>query len=236
MACREDIPHVFGCLMEALLCDVCRTAFQPISSPLCPCCGIMFSSRQGKDHFCGQCTTVGHWYTASRAAGQYQGPLRNMVHQLKYGGRVQLARPLGSLLYWVYRMAWPPGAIDMVLPVPLHRRRFRQRGFNQAYLLLRFWPRLLQAEGAVAGKPRILKQVLVRCRMTRPQTGLRRRERLSNLKGAFAMASGVSVTGKAVLLVDDVMTTGTTVDECARVLLSAGADRVDVLTLARAMI
>lgn len=124
----------------------------------------------------------------------------------------------------------------MVTPVPLHRRRFSQRGFNQAYLLVRHWPRFLQAEDAVAEKPCILKQALVRHRPTRPQTGLGRRERLSNLKGAFALASGVSVAGKAILLVDDVMTTGTTVDECARVLTAAGAGRVDVLTLARAMI
>lgn len=234
--CKTNIRLVFEPLMGALLCDACRAAFQPVRSPLCPCCGIMFPSRQGRDHLCGQCSTAGHWFTASRAAGQYQGPLRDMLHHLKFGGRVRLARPLGTLVFCVYKTAWPTGAIDVVVPVPLHRRRFRQRGFNQAYLLVHHWPLLFQSHGAATEKPRILKQALMRCRSTPFQTGLGRSERLSNLKDAFALTPGTAVAGKSVLLVDDVMTTGTTVDACAKVLVNAGASRVDVLTLARAMV
>jgi ComF family protein len=196
---------------------------------------MMFPSRRGEDHLCGQCATTGHWFSASRAVGRYQGPLRDIIHHLKYGGRVWLARPLGLLMYAVFRTTWPPGEIDMVMPVPLHRRRFRSRGFNQAWLLLRHWPVFPDTGEGRLQRPRLLRAGLVRRRATRPQTGLGRQERLSNLEGAFALAPDTAVDDRTVLLVDDVMTTGTTVDECARVLLAAGAGRVDVLTLARAM-
>jgi len=230
-----DIGDLFDGLMGGMLCDPCRAAFEPVRSPLCPCCGIMFPSRQGEDHLCGQCATAGHWFSTSRAVGRYQGPLRDMIHHLKYGGRVRLARPLGLLMYAVFRKTWAPGDIDMVMPVPLHRRRFRRRGFNQAWLLLRHWPFFSDTgEGRPEGL-HFLRAGLVRRRATRPQTGLGRQERLSNLEGAFALAPGAAIDGRSVLLVDDVMTTGTTVDECARALLAAGAGRVDVLTLARAM-
>ncbi len=230
----EDISDLFDSLMGGMLCDACRATFEPIGTPLCPCCGVMFASRRGGDHLCGQCATAGHWFSTSRAAGCYQGVLRDMIHHFKYGGRVRLARPLGLLMYAVFEKTWAPGHIDTVVPVPLHPRRFRRRGFNQAWLLLRHWPTFSDTPGRPPGQLHFQKAALVRCRSTRPQTGLGRQERLSNLEGAFALAPGTTVDGRTVLLVDDVMTTGTTVDECARVLRAAGARSVEVLTVARA--
>ena len=111
---------------------------------------------------------------------------------------------------------------DFLVPVPLHPKRLRRRGFNQARLLLRVWPQT-PTDG-----------LLVRVRHTQTQTGLNRRQRRRNIRGAFEVTDGDVVAGGRVLLVDDVFTTGATVNECARILRTAGACRVDVLTLARA--
>ncbi len=232
---ETDIRRVFDGLLGEMLCAACRAAFQAVTSPLCPCCGIMFPSRRGDDHLCGRCAVSGHWFATARAVGIHEGPLRDMVHHLKYGGRVGLARPLGWLMDTFFRQVWPPGEVELVMPVPLHGRRLRRRGFNQAWLLVRHWTGFAEAPGGGHSGPLFVHNALVRRRPTRPQTGLGREERLSNLKGAFALAPGRSVDGRTVLLVDDVMTTGTTADACAQVLRAAGARRVDVLTLTRAM-
>ena len=164
----------------------------------------------------------------ARSVGIYERSLRTMIHRLKYGGKLQLARPLGKVLMATFLRYWDNDDIDLVVPVPLHRNRFRERGFNQAYLLVREW------DGLSAGG-RIAPRTLIRHRPTRPQTGLGKRGRIENIRDAFALSGGVSVTGKRVLLVDDVFTTGATAGECAGVLIEGGASRVDVLTLARSV-
>ena len=232
---QADMYRVFDALLGGTLCPGCRKGFEGVTSPLCPCCGVMFPSRRGADHLCGRCAVSGHWFSAARAVGTHEGPLREMIHHLKYGGCVQLARPLGRLLYAFFRRTWTPEDVDLVMPVPLHGRRQRRRGFNQAWLLVRQWPGFAEAPAGGHPGPLFVRNALVRRTATRPQTGLGREERLSNLKGAFALAPGASVDNRTVLLVDDVMTTGATADACARVLRAAGARRVDVLTLARAM-
>lgn len=124
--------------------------------------------------------------------------------------------------------------MDMVVPVPLYRHRFRKRGFNQAYLVLRPWidPSWQQA---LAKPPAVSANILERMRRTSPQTGLGRKARQSNLRHAFKLKNVDTVKGKRILLVDDVYTTGATVNECTRILMQAGAERVDVLTIARAI-
>ena len=120
----------------------------------------------------------------------------------------------------------PAGDIDLVAPVPLHRKRLRQRGFNQAYLLVRRWQ---LPEGTA-----VVRDLLTRTRDTAPQTGMDRRQRRGNIKNAFCMTRPGQGTGKRVLLVDDVLTTGATAEACAEALIRDGAQRVDVLTPARA--
>jgi len=122
----------------------------------------------------------------------------------------------------------------LIIPVPLHPRKLRRRGFNQSYLLVAKWPRYFSGENG-GRRIEIKADLLRRVRWTAPQTGLGRRERQNNIKGAFSLPNGVPVENCSILLVDDVYTTGATVTECARVLLTGGADRVDVLTLARAI-
>jgi ComF family protein len=149
------------------------------------------------------------------------------IHLFKYGRKTSLAQPLQALLRETFLRFWETGTIDLIVPVPLHIRRLRERGFNQAYLLVRKWAK---EEGlALDGL------AMIRHRWTEPQTRQGRAERQKNVKGAFDLRSPHKIKGKRLLLVDDVYTTGATVNECARVLMKGGAGSVDVLTLARAV-
>jgi len=208
-------------------CPQCRVRWRPVASPFCTRCGVMFTSREGENHLCGRCLQRPGVYAMARAAGIYDQSLKTAVHRLKFKGQVNLSKPLGALLLRTFKRYWDGREIDMVVPVPLHRRRFRQRGFNQAYLLIRRWS---PADGA-----KIVRDLLVRSRPTPPQTGLDRKQRQRNINNAFTTKYPEKIRGKRILLVDDVLTTGATVDSCARTLLNDGARQVDVLTLARAM-
>ncbi len=202
----------------------------PLASPVCACCGRRVGSGLAGDTLCGHCRERPPAFDMARAAFAYQGSLREVVHCFKYRGKTQLARPLGRLLHTAYRRFWQERPVDLILPVPLYRRRLRERGFNQALLLVRGWQR-----GDGPSLPPVDGGVLVRARATASQAGLDRRARCANIAGAFAVRLPERVAGRRVLVVDDVLTTGATVEECARALKANGAERVDVLTLARVM-
>lgn len=221
-----DAEEGHGVPLADHFCPSCRSQWTAVDSPLCTRCGLVFTSREGPDHWCGRCLNRPGAFTRARAVGIYAESLRTAIHALKFKGRTTLAGPLGRLLLAAYRQYWSAGEIDIIAPVPLHRKRFRQRGFNQAYLLIRSW--------GLSGETVVVRDLLVRNRATAPQTGLDRRQRRINIKNAFAVNRSGESTGKRVLLVDDVLTTGETVEACAAVLLKDGARRVDVLTLARA--
>jgi ComF family protein len=125
--------------------------------------------------------------------------------------------------------------IDLIIPVPLHLKKLRIRGFNPSFLLVKDWICIAKFLNVKLPDIPVNSNVLVRGRWTKPQTGLGRKERLENIKNAFNINDGSKITGKRILLVDDVYTTGATVNECAKVLLKGGAKNVDVLTLARAI-
>jgi ComF family protein len=221
----------FTDLTAGLICAECAGAFRPVESPLCSRCGILFIGRHGEDHLCGDCLEKRHRFSIARAGGVYDGPLLALIQALKYQGKTRVAEPLGTWLYRIFLQYWGDGGVDGIVPVPLYSRRLRRRGFNQAALLVRHWP-------ALAGTGvswRIAADTLVRTRRTASQAGLDRRAREKNIRGAFALANGPGIRGQRLLLIDDVMTTGATADACARVLLGAGAERVDMLTLARAI-
>ena len=211
--------------MAPLVCPTCLKPLIPPTSPLCPRCGLMFTSRIGIDHWCGVCIRRPPGFSKARAAGVYDRTLMGAIQRFKYHGKTQLARPLGRLLALTLNRHWHASAIDAMVPVPLHRKRLRQRGFDQVTLLLRAapWPVAVHTD------------VLTRVRATPPQTDLRRRARRANVRKAFRVVQPSRVRGQRLLLIDDVFTTGATVDECSRTLLQQGATRVDVLTLARAM-
>lgn len=151
--------------------------------------------------------------------------MRTLIHRFKYGYQVRLRRPLGLLMAEEISL---PGGSDLIIPVPLHVRRLRQRGFNQAVLL----GEILAQEWQLPME----RTTLQRVRWTEPQTTLPAAAREANVRGAFAVARPIGLAGRRVLLVDDVYTTGSTVSECARVLRHAGAAEVLVATVARTAI
>ncbi len=225
----------FKSLMTPFLCELCRDDFFSIESPLCIGCGVMFISRAGTDHLCEECITAPKKFRKARAPGVFKSALRKTIHSFKYKGKTGLAKPLGLLLYYSFMQFWENERIDMVIPVPLHAKRLKKRGFNQSYLLIKDWMDQAGKNSDQSKKITIAGAAIKRIKRTRPQTGLDRKRRIENIKDAFKLGDGENVREKKILIVDDVYTTGATANECAKVLLKKGATSVDVLTLARAM-
>ena len=226
---------VFAGLMAVFLCPVCRNGFTPVESPLCTCCGMLFGSREGEDHICSECLQVPRHFDKARSAGIYGQALMESIHCFKYKEKIQLGMPLGMLLLATLLAYWKQECFDLVVPVPLHIKKLRKRGFNQSWHLVQRCDRLLRAMDLTTPYLQVAPDLLIRARPTEPQTGLGRRQRIGNVKNAFRLNGSKGLSAKRVLLVDDVYTTGATVNECARTLKRGGADRVDVLTLARAV-
>lgn len=153
--------------------------------------------------------------------------MRQRIHQLKFGGQLHWVRPLAELLERLVRREAAILLADMIFPVPLHVKRLRQRGFNQAGLLARVLGHQLELP--------VHYDCLVRRCWTEPQTRLNREERLHNVKDAFMVADARKVKGRRILLVDDVYTTGTTLNECARILKAGGAAAIHAVTVSRAV-
>jgi ComF family protein len=212
---------------DRYLCGVCVAQISLIGHPLCTRCGRPFFTLGDTDHLCGTCMTKEPPFDVARSCGVYGGTLLAAIHLFKYHHRTYLAPVLCGLLTHIEWGDFGPAGYDVIVPVPLHRKRLYERGFNQALLLSREIGRLWGIPTDDSG--------LIRKRWTVPQIQLVPKEREKNVRGAFAVV-GDSLSGKRVLLVDDVYTTGATVSECARVLKRAGAERVGVFTLARVVI
>ena len=209
-------------------CRQCWELIRPLQGPSCPRCHRPFASpfatTHSPTHECHDCRTRTPHYSQVWAAYAYCAPLQEAIALFKYRGKVVLADALGALL----ARALPADLnADLLMPIPLHPDRLRQREFNQSLLLA-------DRVGPVLRRP-ISYRNLVRIVDTDPQTTLPRSARLQNLHQAFALRAPGEVTDKRVLLIDDVFTTGTTANECAKVLLKAGAKDVAVLTLARSV-
>jgi ComF family protein len=208
-------------------CPPCRARIPPIAAPFCPLCGVPFAGP-GPGHLCARCVSRRPRFSLARACAAYEpqtpNPLIEVLQRLKYRRDVSVAKILAA--YMTERL---PLAIDhdLIVPVPLHRQRLRWRGFNQSVVLAR-------AVGRAVRRP-VDPLVLARVRATPPQVGLGLPERRRNVRRAFAVRRPEALRGRRVLLVDDVMTTGATADDCARSLRHSGARQVDVLVLARAL-
>ncbi len=222
-------------LLSVCLCQGCAGGLIAVEAPICDCCGFPFESRQATDHRCGDCITNPKHFRTALAPLVYEQVLMRIIHRFKYNGKLQLANPLGELLLTAYRLFWERDAFDIILPVPLHISRFRNRGFNQAYLLVRNWHKVAARDTLSATGYQVVRDLLIRCRQTQPQSSLGRQQRAANIKNAFALCDPDKVENKRILLIDDVYTTGATVNECSRLLVDNGAELVDVLTLARAI-
>ena len=222
-------------LMATFLCPSCSRGFLSIETPICNNSGIMYKSREGEDHICGECIVSPRRFRIARASGVYDQAFMEVIHCFKYKGRVQLARPLGMLLFSTLIRYWGMSSIDIIMPVPLHIKRLKKRGFNQAFLLIKDWEDIARSLNVEIPYIREADYFFTRSVWTEPQSGLGKKKRMANIKNAFSIEDSSKVFDKRILLVDDVYTTGATVDECAKVLLRGGAKQVDVLTLARTM-
>jgi len=210
---------------------------RPIAGGTCSICGerllspYAFLTEQAEAR-CGLCRRVEPPFVRAVAYGSYEGGLRELIHILKYGQVRPAANVLGRMLAEVIARLEPSfGPSTVVVPVPLHARRLRQRGFNHSELIAQAALKLRSTGGRLLLNAKFLE----RRRDTQSQTGLTRHQRRENIRGAFLVAKPEALSGREILLVDDVFTTGTTVSECARVLLRAGASKVWVATVARTL-
>ncbi|MEP6645354.1 MAG: ComF family protein [Acidobacteriaceae bacterium] len=181
---------------------------------------------------CGLCRRVTPAYAKAVAYGSYDGGLRELIHLLKYQSVRPAADVLGEMLATaIAKLSANFGETTvLVVPVPLHRGKLRERGFNQSELIARAALKLLSADGRFR-----LSSVLQRVRPTKSQIGLTQHQRRENLRGAFKAKNPGEISGREILLVDDVVTTGTTVSECARILRRAGASKVWVASVGRTL-
>jgi len=211
---------------------------RPITGGVCAICGerlfspYAFAGAPGESR-CGLCRRIEPAFARAIAYGSYESGLRELIHLLKYGGVRPAANVLGRMLAEAIAALEPefPSDSMAVIPVPLHRTKLRQRGFNQAELIARAAMKIRQP----GDRLRWCAGVLERKRETASQIGLTTHQRRENLRGAFAVAQPELVKGREVLVVDDVYTTGATVSECARVLRRAGVRKVWVATVARTL-
>jgi competence protein ComFC len=206
----------------------CLDRVMLITPPLCLKCGRPLRLKTANRQICRQCATTEFYFSEARAVAVYDGAIREYLAELKYNYRPELGLALGELLVEWLRANRDFQANDLLLPIPIHRERMARRGYNQAELLAKPVERYLGIN--------IASSVLEREKDTASQNVLNKTERFLNVKNAFRVVKPNQVAGKRILLIDDILTTGATVSEAARVLLKAGALRVTVLTLAAGII
>ena len=220
-ACEVPLDRpTLGCV-----CPACWDSIHPLSEPLCETCGDVLPTWRAvsvAEKRCPRCRRSPRIISVGRAIAAYEGRLRDVLHALKYGGRRSVAKPLGQLM-----TAAAPQIIagaDFAVPVPLHFTRHYRRGFNQADEIAKF-----------VSIPRL--RALRRTRWTATQTDLAEAQRHQNVRDAFAVRRYARriVRGATLVVIDDVSTTGATLDACAKALLEAGAKDVRALTAARAV-
>src|SRR4051812_6326494 len=220
VVCSENIER------SQYLCEACRSRAPRIVAPFCAKCSEPFPGAITQTFRCANCEHRTLHFDCAVAAYRSRGVVRRLVHQFKYSGQRYLRFPIAEWLAETMRDPRLDGRrFDVIIPVPLHPARQRERGFNQATLLA-------ERLGHSTGLP--LYPALDRIRYTTTQTVHDRAERIENLRGAFRLRKNRDVRDLRVLLIDDVLTTGSTLSECARVLKAAGAVSVHAATAARA--
>jgi competence protein ComFC len=211
---------------EKIVCRSCLQEIQPHRTSYCLSCGKFFLGS-GEPHYCWRCVEQRPAFSCHRSCGLYTGKLKDVILLYKYRGFIVLGDFLAEFiikslgreesLWW---------ETDAILPVPLHPEKEKERGFNQSQILAK--------ELAKQKQIRLFEGQLVKVKRTLPQTSLEAKEREVNLKGAFEVRDREKIMGKIVLLVDDVFTTGSTLQECSLALRAAGALEVRALTVAQA--
>jgi ComF family protein len=221
-------PHCAGCAVGIEsgqdFCPVCAASIEFIKPPRCQICSQPFDGMSGEFE-CPNCRGAAFHFDCAVSVVRSRRVIRELIHRVKYNREIWIMKILGRILLRGLGDSRLSGQeFDAIVPVPLHSKRLREREFNQAALLA---GQLSRATGIP------MREVLVRSRYTGTQTALDRAERRQNLRNAFSLRKNVDVTDQNLLLIDDVLTTGSTLDACAAVLLEQGAESVRALTLAR---
>jgi ComF family protein len=211
---------------EKDICEVCWKGLVTLPDSFCPYCKLFIEKG---DTECSFCKSAGefsedHKILLVRSLGRFDDYYRELIHRFKYGKKIPLGRRLGQRLGETIDDDSIFLKADFLIPVPLHKSRYRERGFNQSDIL---------AEGIskVIGLS-VLKSVLKRKKNTKDQTDLSFQQREENVRGAFVVSEPEMINGKKIILVDDVITTGATLSECARMLKQAGAEKILGMTIA----
>jgi competence protein ComFC len=222
--CADPIVH----RKERGVCTKCLNKARDLrlQPPVCSSCGLpMPNFESGADVLCGECVLQPPAYSGARSFGYYSGELGRLIQGLKFNNRRNLAALLVPFMIQVFNGWWNRDDFDLVVPIPLHPKRRRNRGYNQSELLARG---LAHRTGIPFGN-----RVLIRKRSTPPQVGLTDTQRRQNVRNAFHCINSGGISGRRILLIDDVMTTGATASSASGALMKGGALRVSVLTLAR---
>jgi ComF family protein len=207
------------------ICWDCVASLQWVVDPFCSLCGDPVDGAVGHGYECSVCRRHRPHFEAARSAMRYRGPLRAVMQAFKYNHVTSIERDLTDCLEACVRVQYPRAVFDAVTCVPLHPRKQRTRTYNQSALLAQGLGRRLRTD--------TWTRCLRRIKDDRSQTRLTAVQRRGNVRGVFEACDAAWVKGRRMLLVDDVMTTGATVDECSRVLKKAGAASVHVVTVAR---
>ncbi|MCL6589539.1 MAG: ComF family protein [Firmicutes bacterium] len=206
----------------------CLARISLIQPPVCGKCGRPLRLDSAKRDVCGQCAVTTYYFSSARAVALYEGLLREILAELKYRFRPELGAVLGSLLVEWVKLHRDYQKCDIIIPIPINHQKLVERGYNQAELLAKPLQRYLGIQ--------LKTNIIVRDKITRSQNELNKEERFINIKGAFRVVNTEGLARAKVLLIDDILTTGATASEAARVLLRAGAEEVRVLTLAAGVI
>jgi ComF family protein len=223
LGCSEILYPVNG----QIFCPACGDKIKYITGDICHICGTTFPDSPAQSHLCGDCLENKTYFSYARAVFSYENFVLNAIHQFKFKRNISVGEILASFMAGFSFPDIDFADYSLMIPVPLHIKRLRERGFNQSLVLAR-----------AVGKKRQIPvnfSVLKRRRFTLTQTGSNREERKENIKGAFEVTDPKKIAGKNIILVDDVYTTGATMNECAKTLTKAGARKIAVLTLARVL-
>ncbi len=217
LACGKEID-------TAGFCGDCKKNIKYMEPPFCTRCGKPFTSREGVSHICMDCIKNKNKFERARCVFEYSGTIAKLIQRFKFSDQVNLSSFFIKELFTLYQRDFPGTGIDAIVPVPLSAKRLRQRSYNQALLLARGLSKKLRIE--------YYQGILEKIRETAPQSTLHADKRYENVKDAYAVSNKRMIKGKRILLVDDVITTGATVNACVSALKKAGTKKVQVLAIA----
>lgn len=209
---------------DAAMCAGCREKIGYIREPICPRCGRPFASGKGVSHICLDCVNGENKFIMSRAVFEYNEAIAKLIQRFKFGDRVSLVSFFADELEKLYGIQYRGAGVDALVPVPLSRQRLRRRSYNQSLLLAN----ALAERLSLPVYPHVLEKVIE----TPPQSKLSAEMRRENVKHAYNVSDGKPLKGKKVLLIDDVVTTGSTINACTRAFRRAGIKQVYVMAVA----